>query len=292
MSELRDFLYLDTAKLYSFVSQIHGGLVGEITETIKQHGGLSAGIQVGLPSLGLGGKIDAAKDKESERQQAMQLTDPAYFGVLYEYLTKKSMIKDVTASNLSSRHELTEGEFVEMIGLAEPPVAESWVARVKALMDFMDRNLKLFTQTQAKTKRRGAQSLTRQQMNLFKDMVSFLEDYIHISRKDPGKQYIRVIREAHTFNAWCGLIPDYTTALLGVALPAKVHVFGRVERVLNEADIFKIVDFSQFNQQVNIGALLEALNALGPLSGQRPISETDLQASYPDVFITPVAIYR
>jgi hypothetical protein len=290
MPPLRDFLYLDTAKLYSFLSQIHGGLISDITDTIKQQGGLSAGIEVGLPPFG--GKVGVAKDKGSERQQAMQLTDPAYFSALYQSLKKESQVKDITNSSLESQHELVEGEFVELESVAEPPVTENWISRVRALVDFVDRNLKLFTQTQSKDKRRNVQSLTKQQMGLFKDMVGFLEDYIRISRKDPGKQYIRLAREGQIYNVWCGLLPDYISAPLEVALPAEVRVFGRIERVLTEGEVIKIVDFSQFNQPGNIVKLLEALNALGPLIGQKAISETDLQAQYPDVFVTPVAIYR
>ncbi len=66
MTNLRDFLYLDKAKLYSFISQIQGGIISEITETIRQAGGLSAGVNVGIPSIG--GKVDAGKQKESEHQ--------------------------------------------------------------------------------------------------------------------------------------------------------------------------------------------------------------------------------
>ena len=90
MDYLRDFLYLDSAKLHSFVSQIQGGMISEISETIKQLGGLSAGVNVGIPPIG--GKIDATKQKESERQQSIILTDPAYFGVLHQYLKQEKKL--------------------------------------------------------------------------------------------------------------------------------------------------------------------------------------------------------
>jgi hypothetical protein len=291
MAKLRDFLYLDTVKLHSFVSQIHGGLVNEINETIKRHGGVSAGIDISIPTFG-GGKIGTSKDKENERQQTMQVTNPAYFGALYQYLKDKSEIKDIAAGDLQTRQDLTEGQFVETTGIAEPPAVEHWIAQVRALVEFIDKNLKLFAQTQTKGQRRTSQSLSRKQMELFKGLVDFLEDYMQISRKDPGKQYIRVIQKESAYSVWCGLIPDFITTPLQAALPAEVHIVGRVERLLGEEVVYKIVDLSQFNQPADINKLLDALNALGPLIGQKQISETDLQAQYPDFFVTPIAIYR
>lgn len=291
MSQLRDFLYLDTVKLYSFISQIHGGLISEINETVKRQGGLSAGIDISIPTIG-GGKVEASRGKGNERQQTIQLTDPAYFGALYQYLQDKSEIEVIAVDDLQTREDLAVGHFVEITGIAEPPTVEHWIARVRSLVEFIDKNLKLFSQTQTQRQRRSSQALSRKQMELFKGMVDFLEDYVRISRKDPGKQYIRITEDEPAYSVWCGLIPDYITTPLQAALPARVHVVGRVERVLGEEDIYKIVDLSQFNQPSDVNKLLDALNALGPLIGQKQISEKDLQAQYPDVFVAPIAIYR
>jgi len=291
MSGLRDFLYLDTARLHSFVSQIHGGLVSEISETIKRHGGVSAGVNIGI--LPVGGKVDASKGQENERQQTVQLTNPAYFDVLYEYLKAESAIKDITASDLRVREQLTEGQFIEMSGIAEPPVVEYWIDRIRALVEFLDSNFKLIMQVQLKGRASGAsQRLSTQQLNLFKEMVNFLEGYIKVSRKDPGRQYIHVANDGQSYGVWCGLLPDFAAVPLQAALPAQVHVVGRVERLLSEGDIYRIVDFSQFSQTGDMSKLLDALSGLGPLIGQTQIKETDLQAQYPDIFVTPVAIYR
>jgi hypothetical protein len=291
MSQLREFLYLDTGKLRAFISQIHGGLVSEISETIKRQGGMSAGVNIGIPGFG-GGEVGGSKGKEDKRQQTIQVTDPAYFGALYQYLQNESMIEGIAVDDLQTCQDLTEGQFVEMTGIAEPPAVEHWIARVRSMVEFIDKNLKLFTQTQTKSSQRSSQVLSRKQMDVFKGMVDFLEDYIRISRKDPGKQHIRITEEEPDYSVWCGLIPEYITTPLQAVLPAKVCVVGRVERLLGEKDIYKIVDLSQFNQPSNVSKLLDALNALGPLIGQRQISETDLQAQYPDVFVAPIAIYR
>jgi hypothetical protein len=291
MSQLRDFLYLDTAKLYTFISQIHGGLISEINETIKSHGGLSAGIGVTIPTL-ISGNVGVSKDSENQKQQIIQLTNPAYFGALYKYLKDNSEIKTISTSDIQKRQDIFEGEFTELSGIAEPPTVENWIARVRSLVEFIDKNIKLFTQTQPKGQHRTSQSFSRNQMTLFKGMVDFLDDYIQISRKDPGKQYIRITNEGSSCDVWCGLIPEFIMAPLQATLPAKVHVVGRVEKILGENEIYKIVDLSQFNQPSDVNKLLDALNGLSPIIGQKTISETDLQAQYPDIFITPTAIFR
>jgi len=289
MSDLRDFLYLDAAKLHSFVSQIGGGLTNQINETIRKHGGLSADVNVGIP--GFGGKVGAGKETENERQQTLQLTEPAYFNVLYDYVESEKMLHNITGTDLEKRESFREGQFVEIKGIAEPPAVEAWLKRVKELMNFIDRNINLFGgQSQGKSKSKS--NLSRQQMNLFKGMINFLEDYIRISRKDPEKQFVRVRGKEQVYFVWCGLIPNYAATPLEAVLPAEVSVVGRVEKLLGEGQVYKIVDLTNFNQPGNIDKLFNALNALSPMIGQKEITEKDLQANYPDVFITPIAIYR
>lgn len=146
MSYLRDFLYLDNAKLHSFVSQIQGGMISEISETIKQLGGLSAGINVGIPQLG--GKIDAAKQKESERQQNITLTNPAYFGVLHQYLKQEKSLVDITEMSSEQILELPVGQFIEVQGTAEPPLVENWIERINSVFGFFEKNLRAFGKVQ------------------------------------------------------------------------------------------------------------------------------------------------
>ena len=199
---------------------------------------------------------------------------------------------DITAFDLQARAKLSEGQFVEMRGTAEPPVVEYWIARVRSLLDFLDRNLKLISPVHQKGTRQASSSLSRQQMALFRDMVNFLEDYTNVSRRDPGKQYIHIFEAGQAYGIWCGLLSEYITVPIQAALPAAVSVVGRVERILGEDEVYRIVDFSRFGQTADMTKLLDALSALGPLIGQTRISEEDLQAQYPDVFVTPLAMYR
>ena len=266
-------------------------MISEIIETIKKQGGVSAGIDVTIPTL-ISGNVGASKGNENQRQQTIQLTNPAYFGALYKYLQDNSEINTISTLDKQKRQEIYEGQFSEISGIAEPPAVENWIIRVKSLVEFFDKNIKLFTQMQPKGQQRTSQSFSRNQMSLFKGMVDFLEDYIQISRKDPGKQYIKIINDKSSGDVWCGLIPEFIMAPLQATLPAKVHVVGRVEKLLEENEIYKIVDLSQFNQPGDVNKLLDALNGLSPIMGQKSISETDLQAQYPDIFITPIAIFR
>lgn len=290
MAYLRDFLYLDNAKLHSFVSQIQGGMINEINETVKQLGGLSAGINVGIPQLG--GKVDAAKQKESERQQNITLTDPAYFGVLHQYLKQEKSLVDITEMPPDEIPNLPIGHFVETRGIAEPPLVENWIERLDSIFSFFERNMKTFTRLQGNPKGKSSANLSNMDLRQFRSIINLLIDYINLTRKDPGKQYVRISPENQPFKVWCGLLPDYTKVPLQSALPAEIQIFGRIDHLVKESKTEKIVDFSMFNQASQVDKLLEALNQFNILTEQSQISKTDLEAKYPDIFIAPVAIYQ
>jgi hypothetical protein len=290
MTYLRDFLYLDNAKLHSFVSQIQGGMINEISETIKQLGGLSAGINVGIPQLG--GKVDAAKQKESERQQNIILTDPAYFGVLHQYLNREKNLVDITEMPFDKIFELPVGQFVEMRGMAEPPLVENWIERLNSIFSFFERNMKIINRLQGNPKEKSSANFSKMDLRQFRSIIDVLIEYINFTRKDPCKQYIRVFPENQIFKVWCGLLPDYAIVPLQSALPAEVQLFGRIDHLVKEGKTEKIVDLSMFNQASQVDELLKALSEFNVFTGQSPISETDLEAKYPDIFIVPVAIYQ
>jgi hypothetical protein len=290
MAYLRDFLYLDNAKLHSFVSQIQGGMINEISETIKQLGGLSAGINVGIPQLG--GKVEAAKQKESERQQNIILTDPAYFGVLHQYLKQENNLIDITEMPPERISEFPIGQFAEMRGIAEPPLVENWIERLNSVFGFFERNMKTISKLQGNPKGKSSAILSNMDIRQFRSVIDLLIEYINLTRKDPGKQYVRISPENQSFKVWCGLLSDYAVVPLQSALPAEIQVFGRLDHVVKQGKAEKIVDLTMFNQASQVGKLLEVLNGFNTLTGQSPISETDLEAKYPDIFITPVALYQ
>lgn len=290
MTYLKDFLYLDTAKLHSFVSQIQGGMISEISETIKQIGGLSAGINIGIPQVG--GKIDASKQKENERQQNITLTDPAYFGVLHQYLKQEKSLVDITDMSQIQLSELPVGQFVEMRGIADPPSVDNWIERLNSIFNFFEKNLKTFIRLQGNPKGKSSSNLSNVDFRQYRSIIELLIEYINLTRKDSGKQYVRISPESQTFRVWCGLLSDYAIVPMQVSLPAEVQIFGRIDHLVKESKPEKIVDLSMFNQISQVDKLLEALNGINALTGQNPISETELEAKFPDVFITPVAIYQ
>ncbi len=290
MSELRDFLYLDSGKLYSFVSQIQGGLIDQISQTTKQLGGLSAGLNVGITHLG--GKIDASKGKESESHQVLQLTDPAYFNILYQYLESEKAITDISDTDIEFCNKLDVRHFVEIRGIAEPPIVEAWIDRVEQLFGFLERNVKIFSKVTRKDRRNQSSTLSPMQLREFRNILDLLYDFMRLGRIDPGKQYIKVTPARQLITIWIGLIPQFVISPLNTTLPTDVTVFGRVERVLMSGDVVKIVDISQFSQATGVDQLLEILNGFSPFLGGKDIRREEFEAISPSVFITPIAVYR
>ncbi|NLJ37859.1 MAG: hypothetical protein GX432_03745 [Candidatus Atribacteria bacterium] len=285
MNNLRDFLYLDSNKLHSFVAQINGGFIKEVTETTRQLGGISAGLNVGV--LPIGGKIDASKNKESESKKSILLTDPAYFDILYRYLQKEKSLKTPFDLPQKSLHNLKIGEFVEINGFAQPPVVENWIKKIKEIYTFLLKNMSLVSSSQSSKSKFASKQLLSQ----FKQIIDLLTDFINISRKDPGREFIQVDLENVNLKVWCGLLPEFFFGQMGVLLPSNVTVFGRVERLLQPDEIWKVVDLEQFSQNFQATELLSALNGLSSITGKQIVVE-ELQAKYPDFFISPVAIYQ
>jgi hypothetical protein len=285
MSGLRDFLYLDSAKVHSFISQIQGGLPSEISERKKQLGGWSGGLDVG-PF-----KVDAPRGKESERQQTMQPNDPAYFDVIYQHLSdgkNDNQIIRFECHDLKEREKLNGGKFIEVSGVADPPVVENWIDRLMTLLRFTEKHAKTLGKTQSQGKGGQAAFYSGQQMKQLRELSDLVVDFIDLTRKDPNRQYIRVT--VNTCNVWCSLIPAFVMVPLKSTLPANVRVLGRVDQLLKQGETWKIVDFSLFDQPIN--TMLNMFNSLNTMMGQRELTENDLQMHYPDVLVDPIAIYR
>lgn len=188
--------------------------------------------------------------------------------------------------------ELSAGQFIEMRGIAEPPLVENWIERINSIFGFFERNFKTFGKLLGNSKGKSSSNFSNMDLRQYSSIIDLLIEYVNLTRKDPGKLYIRISPKSQPFKVWCGLLSDYVMVPLQSSLPAEIQVFGRVDHLVKEGKTEKIVDLSMFNQASQVDKLLETLNGFNTLAGQSPISETDLEAKYPDIFITPVAIYQ
>ncbi len=189
--------------------------------------------------------------------------------------------------------DLPIAQFVEMEGIAEPPLVENWIEKLNSIFEYLERNLKAASKLQGNKKGKVASNSLNINLRQYRLIIDMLIDYVNFNRKDPGKQYVRITLEKQSFKIWCGLLPDYIVVPIKSALPAKVQVLGRIDHFVKEGETEKIVDLSMFQQQAQLNGLLEILNNLSRQMGQTgSISESDLEARYPDIFVEPVAIYK
>jgi hypothetical protein len=287
MIQFRDFLYLDTARLHSFVAQIRGGLDSEASEKMLQGSGVGAGV-----SLGGFGKVDASKVKNTELQRSIQMTDPTYFDVLHKYLTENGQITDLTTSDVQGRNQLSAGYFIEIHCSINPPVLENWIKKLETTLSFFERNANTFNPKKAhKGKGRAVPSISQQNLTDIRAMMNTLIDFINLSR-DSENPYIRAYAGKQQYAVWCGILSQFEILPLQETLPIEVHILGRVERLLDEQDTWKMVDFSQFVQPEGANQVIEFLSELSNRLGKGTISEEDVQARHPDIFVIPIAIYR
>jgi hypothetical protein len=292
--ELRDFLYLDTTKVRSFASVIHGGLATEVSERIKQLGDLSGGIKVG--AFQVGASLDVSKGREHEREQTMEITDPVLFDGLYRTL-KEDKLKMIPKGKRIPPETFKINAFVQIEGSVRPPILESWIEQLRNMLDLLKKYTNMVdigargqqSSSGSRNKKQTSANIGGATLKQFEAIVELMSDYIQFSRQDPGKEYIRLTPEGGGYHVWCGLLPEYFVAPRA-DFQSQVVIVGQLERLLREEEEWKLVDLSRFGDKQTAEALIDAVNSL-PM-GQIPISENDLIARYPDIFIRPIAIFR
>ena len=295
-SEFRDFVYLDTAKLHNFASVIQGGLATEVSDKIKALGELTGSLKFGIAEFGA--NIGGSKGSERERTQTMQITDPLLFDGVYQALKKRGL-KTLSRITAEERKRLGVNDFVEIEVELNPPVVEAWIERLQLMIGLMGRYETLVkTKQPASAARPGrkanTQSATTSVLTQFEAITDLLIDYMNLSKRDPGKQYIRASNTQDTASTeqgsvWCGLLPEFTL-VPSADLSARVTIVGQLEHILNKGDEWKLVDLTKFTDTQAASSLLNALNSL-PI-GVKPIKEEDFIAKHPDIFIRPLAIFR
>jgi hypothetical protein len=293
--ELRDFLYLDTAKVQSFASVIQGGIATEVSQRIRELGELSGGLKAEF--MGVGGNLGTSKGSEHERVQTLRITDPVLFDGLYQTLAKGPM-EIIESATLEERGRLEIGQFVRISGVSRPPVLESWIEQLKLMLQLLKQyselpgSLGASVSNSNANKRSSRQQPTqspKQMIKQFEAIADLLINFAKIARQDPGKEYIVITPTSKAFSVWCGLLPEFIITPYA-DFATDVTVVGQVERILEQNNSWKLVDFSKFGNQSSTSALLDALNSL-PM-GTQPVTEKELEARYPDIFIRPIAVYR
>ncbi len=107
---LRDYKYIDVARIVDYLSSIDPGVVGELTQRMKSNSGvdLSGGINIQAFKLGGG----ARKGNETEIQQTVRIYAQHMFNRLYGELQNAGSIQTVDSNTplepFSKRMNLSE----------------------------------------------------------------------------------------------------------------------------------------------------------------------------------------
>ncbi|HEX8230060.1 MAG TPA: hypothetical protein VF826_12205 [Chloroflexia bacterium] len=290
---LRDFVYLDTVKLQSFSSVIQGGIATEVSARIKSLGELSGGIDIGL--MQFRANIGASKGQEHERMQTLSITDPVLFDGLYKALRQSNQLKPLEEVVTTATGVPAPNLVVEAKGTAGPPVLEEWLERLHQMLELLKKFGAALGATSnpgrgstgGKAKGRPTVAHPAQMIKQFESIADLLADYVNLAQTDPGREYIRV-RQGQS-SIWCGLLPEFIVAPKA-DFSAEVTVIGQIDKLLGPNETWKLVDLSKFGDTQTADKLLAALNSMPMGLGQ--ITEQDLQAQHPDVFIRPIAIYK
>ncbi len=254
-------------------------------------------MELNLGIMQVGASVGGSKGRESERMQTLKITDAVLFDGVYRALAEDDKLVEIKDATVETRRKLSIRTFVKLEGTASPPVLESWMEQLRLTLDLLEKYSQLVGKMpnalspRSNKKGRGVsqQRPDTQMLKQFEAIVDLLQDYIRLTREDPGREYIRISPVTRQYNIWCGLLPEFVLAPYA-DFTSEVIVVGQVERLLDKEEIWKLVDLSKFGNQDTALALLSALNSI-PL-GLKEITENDLHAKYPDFFVRPLAIYR
>ena len=257
-SELRDFVYLDAAKVRSFAAAIHEPLATEISQRVKNLGS--------LPS-----RNDSIGEKPNG--EVIQLADMILFDGIYTVLNTDRKITELI---LAERKSLKIGQFVEIHGTLTPPILQSWINQVQTMITLMQTYAQAYSNA----------SLTPEAAKNVQVMAQFVIQLVNLSRREPNKEYVTIITEKG-LKYWCGLRPSF---IVDAEYGSEVTLIGQVDRVLRSKETWDLVDLHKLGDANMASQVSTALNGL-PM-GLGEMMQNDLQARHPDIFIRPLAIYR
>lgn len=109
---LRDYKYIDVARIVDYLSSIDPGVVGELTQRMKSNSGvdLSGGINIQAFKLGGG----ARKGNETEIQQTVRIYAQHMFNRLYGELQNAGSIQTVDSNTPLDARGLTKSSVLEI----------------------------------------------------------------------------------------------------------------------------------------------------------------------------------
>lgn len=109
---LRDYKYIDVARITDYLSSVDPGVAGELTQRIKSNTGLNLSGGINIQAFKLGG--GARKGDESEVQQTVRVYAQHMFNRLYEEVQKAGSIHTVDVDTPLEIEGLSKSSVLEI----------------------------------------------------------------------------------------------------------------------------------------------------------------------------------
>jgi hypothetical protein len=264
---LRDFLFLDTNTLTSYLSTVDGyAIEGPIEETESDKKDVGGGLDI----KALSAKGSHGSSKETKRKLAV--TDEAKFQRLYEYLEETEALQLLDAFDMEIWNQLVRGEVVEIqanIRFPRSLLITHDVENIAPLIDLMEvlgQNLLADEQTQQAFigMRAVGKSIENRPIPLICEPISTrgFSFIAHLS-----KEYIR--RDLADFQG-------------------EAVVFGKIQRILKKGERLEV--FSLVPAITGATSLNRQQRRKMEKSAQKNNITEEIKG--PAIVLTPVAVYR
>ncbi|MCK4392663.1 hypothetical protein KAX17_07120 [Candidatus Bipolaricaulota bacterium] len=267
---LRDFLYLDTRLVRSYLSSVEGGLYDEETVTEKSETEAGGGLSVGTPFVSVGGKGSKTTGIEVTRQTRM--TDEGLFGRLFARLEEAGAQSEVETL------ESTDWEAIGRRAVFEVAVTPSF-SKVSGFAGAIDAFLPLADVYEAATGE-----------SPFDDTARRAIDGIRLLEKTQSSRGIPCLFSVvgHSDRKLIALLSPQWLRVETRDFVGELFLYTKVQRKLLEGETFDL-----FNP-------LEDLQRIPLNREQRRKLKTDTQmpeelrdaVEGPALVVTPIAVYR
>lgn len=278
---LRDYKYIDVARIMDYLSSVDPGVVGELTQRMKSNTGFDVKGGLNIQALKLGG--GARKGDETEIQQTVRIYGQHMFNRLYNELENAQAIENIDADTPLKIQELYKSSILEITRDFRPSPLSQMLDSFVDVLDMM-------------------KSLGFDDQVADDNDMQQIEAIINLLRGENGNNEFPMFAKASDSEDASVIFVARENFLLsmGREFRGEMTLFGKVqEKVLPGSsldllDLLKVLPPGVREAQAFGGEFKEAIYSLmgsWPAEFGGPIDRDKVIIKGPAVVVTPVATY-
>lgn len=297
LNRVRDFIYVDIERLKSIISQVESGIIEKVDGTTGRQQSASGSMEAGILGL-LKGSSEAEVIMHRNVTETKSLHDYIYNKVELSLIERQLLqkIPDEKAIEYSEnlRNELGHSSYILVRGkvnINDFGQIKEYMTNFKSIAEFLGQCSVQNLDLNKKDKKAAIKERTEKIMgNLDETYLNGLEKFIDLFYQD--RVIIKIIpyNSNAEFRFVGNISPEYLrddinsiTYKYGTAPVSEWTIFGQIASIPPKDRSHQNLDMSGSPIEVALQKMFDSL---------RNVELTAQSVSYPEIAITPIAIYR